>query len=249
MQHRLVSLLHRVWHSQYQGFVLLALMLLVMPGTLLAKQTVLVMGDSLSAAYNLPAEQGWVAMTAARMKTSHPNWRVVNASISGETTSGGLSRFPAALKQHKPNLVIIELGANDALRGLPLAMSRKNLQSMIRQAKAAKAKVLLIGMQMPPNYGKIYTEGFANNYRDLAKQEKTAFLQFLLQPIATDRKYFLPDQVHPNAKGQVKLRDHVWVVLKGMLSGRTPVFARMLPLIIRADTRDCSYQNHWHADV
>ena len=217
MQHRLVSLLHRVWHSQYQGFVLLALMLLVMPGTLLAKQTVLVMGDSLSAAYNLPAEQGWVAMTAARMKTSHPNWRVVNASISGETTSGGLSRFPAALKQHKPNLVIIELGANDALRGLPLAMSRKNLQSMIRQAKAAKAKVLLIGMQMPPNYGKIYTEGFANNYRDLAKQEKTAFLQFLLQPIATDRKYFLPDQVHPNAKGQVKLRDHVWVVLKGML--------------------------------
>lgn len=217
MQHRLVSLLHRVWHSQYQGFVLLALMLLVMPGTLLAKQTVLVMGDSLSAAYNLPAEQGWVAMTAARMKTSHPNWRVVNASISGETTSGGLSRFPAALEQHKPNLVIIELGANDALRGLPLSFSRNNLQSMIRQAKAAKAKVLLIGMQMPPNYGKIYTEGFANNYRDLAKQEKTAFLQFLLQPIATDRKYFLPDQVHPNAKGQVKLRDHVWVVLKGML--------------------------------
>ena len=217
MQHRFAYLLHRVWHSQYQGFVLLALMLLVIPGTLLAKQTVLVMGDSLSAAYNLPAEQGWVALTAMRMKTTHPNWRVVNASISGETTSGGLSRFPAALKQHKPNLVIIELGANDALRGLPLAMSRKNLQSMIRQAKAAKAKVLLIGMQMPPNYGKIYTNGFANNYRELAKQEKTTLLPFLLQPIAIDRSYFLPDQVHPNPKGQIKLRDHVWVVLKGML--------------------------------
>jgi acyl-CoA thioesterase-1 len=217
MQHRLVSLLHRVCHSQYQGFVLLALGLMVMVAPVSAKQTLLVVGDSLSAAYNLPAEQGWVALTAARMKTSHPNWRVVNASISGETTSGGVSRFPAALKQHKPNLVIIELGANDALRGLPLSLSRQNLQSMIRQAKAAKAKVLLVGMQMPPNYGQTYTDGFANNYRDLAKQEKTTLLPFLLQPIATERSYFLPDQVHPNAKGQVKLRDHVWPVLKTLL--------------------------------
>ncbi len=217
MQQRFAYLLHRVCHSQYQGVVLFALLLLAMPGALLAKQTVLVMGDSLSAAYNLPAEQGWVALTAARMKTTHPNWQVVNASISGETTSGGVSRLPAALKQHKPNLVIIELGANDALRGLPLAMSRQNLQSMIRQAKAAKAKVLLIGMQMPPNYGKTYTNGFANNYRDLAKQEKTALLPFLLQPIATDRSYFLPDQNHPNPAGQIKVRDHVWVVLRGML--------------------------------
>ena len=217
MQHRWVSLLHRVCHNQYQGFVLLALGLLVMVGPVSAKQTILVMGDSLSAAYNLPAEQGWVALTAVRMNSTHPNWRVVNASISGETTSGGLSRLPEALKQHKPNLVIIELGANDALRGLPLAMSRQNLQRMIRQSKAAKANVLLIGMQMPPNYGKIYTEGFANNYRTLATQERTAFLPFLLQPIATGRWYFLPDQVHPNAKGQVKLRDHVWPVLKPML--------------------------------
>jgi acyl-CoA thioesterase I len=217
MQQRFAYLLHRVWHSQYQGFVLLVLGLMVMVGPVSAKQTVLVMGDSLSAAYNLPAEQGWVALTAKRMQTTHPNWQVVNASISGETTSGGLSRLPAALKQHKPNLVIIELGANDALRGLPLALSKQNLQSMIRQAKAAKAKVLLIGMQMPPNYGKTYTNGFANNYRELAKQEKTALLPFLLQPIATDRSYFLPDQNHPNAAGQIKVRDHVWVVLKGML--------------------------------
>jgi acyl-CoA thioesterase-1 len=217
MQHRLISLIHGFCHNQYQGIVLLALGLMVMVGPVSAKQTLLVMGDSLSAAYNLPAEQGWVALTAKRMKTSNPNWRVVNASISGETTSGGLSRLPAALKQHKPNLVIIELGANDALRGLPLTLSKQNLLSMIQQSKAAKAKVLLIGMQMPPNYGKSYTDGFANNFRDLAKQEKTAFLPFLLQPIALDRKYFLPDQNHPNAAGQLKVQEHVWPVLTTLL--------------------------------
>ena len=217
MYQRLRKILHTVCHSQYQGFVLLALGLLVMSGPVSAKRTLLVMGDSLSAAYNLPAEQGWVALTAKRMKTTHPDWTVANASISGETTSGGLSRMPAALKQHKPKLVIIELGANDALRGLPLELSRRNLQSMIRQSKAAGAKVLLIGMQMPPNYGKAYTDGFVNKYRDLAKQEKTALLPFLLQPIALDRSYFLPDQVHPNAKGQIKIRDHVWPVLKATL--------------------------------
>lgn len=217
MRHRIRKLLDTVCHIQYQGFVLLALGLLVMSGPVSAKRTLLVMGDSLSAAYNLPAEQGWVSLTAKRMKSTHPDWTVANASISGETTSGGLSRLPAALKRHKPKLVIIELGANDALRGLPLDLSRRNLQGMIRLAKAANAKVLLIGMQMPPNYGKVYTDGFANNYRDLAKQEKTALLPFLLLPIALDRSYFLPDQVHPNAKGQVKLRDHVWPVLKPLL--------------------------------
>jgi acyl-CoA thioesterase I len=217
MYQRLRKILHTVCHSQYQGFVLLALGLLVISGPVSAKRTLLVMGDSLSAAYNLPAEQGWVALTAKRMKTTHPDWTVANASISGETTSGGLSRMPAALKQHKPKLVIIELGANDALRGLPLDLSRRNLQSMIRLAKAANAKVLLIGMQMPPNYGKTYTDGFVNNYRDLAKREKTALLPFLLQPIALDRSYFLPDQVHPNPKGQIKIRDHVWPALKPLL--------------------------------
>lgn len=217
MYQRIRKILHTVCHSQYQGFVLLALGLLVMSGPVSAKRTLLVMGDSLSAAYNLPAEQGWVGLTAKRMKSTHPDWTVANASISGETTSGGLSRLPAALKRHKPKLVIIELGANDALRGLPLELSRRNLQGMIHLAKAANAKVLLIGMQMPPNYGKTYTDGFANNYRNLAKQEKTALLPFLLQPIALDRSYFLPDQVHPNAKGQVKIRDHVWPALKPLL--------------------------------
>ncbi len=217
MRNRLSHVMKTVWHGQYQGFVCAVLVLLVMAGPLSAKQTALVMGDSLSAAYNLPTAQGWVALTATRMKNTHPNWQVVNASVSGETTAGGLSRLPAALKQHQPKLVIIELGANDGLRGLPLLQTRSNLSKMIRLSKAAGAKVLLIGIQMPPNYGRAYTQGFAAIYTDLAKQEKTALLPFLLQPIALDRSYFLPDQLHPNAKGQIKMRDHVWVVLKTML--------------------------------
>jgi len=217
MQNRIRSYLHAVCHKQYQGFVWLAMVLLVLSGPVSAKQTLLVMGDSLSAAYNLPAERGWVALTAARMKTTHPGWRVVNASVSGETTAGGLSRLPAALKQHKPALVILELGANDGLRGLPLLQTRSNLQAMVRLSKAQGAKVLIIGIQMPPNYGPAYAQGFAAIFPALAKQEKTALLPFLLQPIALDRSYFLPDQLHPNPKGQIKLRDHVWPALKPLL--------------------------------
>ena len=211
------KLIHVACHSRVQGCVLMLLLSITMPATAAEQKVLLVMGDSLSAAYNLPTRQGWVALSAARMKTSHPQWRVVNASISGETSSGGLSRLPAALKIHKPSLVIIELGANDGLQGLPLAQTRKNLLQMTQLSKATKAKVLLIGIQIPPNYGKAYTQGFAANYTDLAKQEKTALLPFLLAPIATDRKYFQRDQIHPTAAGQVKLRDHVWPVLKPLL--------------------------------
>ena len=211
------KLIHVACHSRVQGCVLMLLLSITMPVTAAEQKVLLVMGDSLSAAYNLPTQQGWVALSAARMKTSHPQWRVVNASISGETSSGGISRLPAALKIHKPNLVIIELGANDGLQGLPLAQTRKNLSQMIQLAKASQAKVLLIGIQIPPNYGKAYTQGFAANYTELAKQEKTALLPFLLAPIATDRKYFQRDQIHPTAAGQIKLRDHVWPVLMPLL--------------------------------
>jgi acyl-CoA thioesterase-1 len=213
----MLNRLSAVCHSKYQGFVFLALVLMVTALPVSAKQTLLVMGDSLSAAYNLPAEQGWVGLTAARMKQSHPDWQVVNASVSGETSAGGLSRLPAVLKRHTPDLVVIELGANDGLRGLPLLQTRNNLRKMIRLSKAQGAKVLLIGIRMPPNYGPAYTEGFAAIYTDLAKQEKTALLPFLLEPIALDRDHFLPDQLHPNAKGQLKLRDHVWKALKPLL--------------------------------
>ena len=211
------KLLHVACHSRVQGCVLMLLLSITMPVTAAEQKVLLVMGDSLSAAYNLPTQQGWVALSAARMKTSHPQWRVVNASISGETSSGGISRLPAALKIHKPNLVIIELGANDGLQGLPLVQTRKNLSQMIQLAKASQAKVLLIGIQIPPNYGKAYTQGFAANYSELARQEKITLLPFLLAPIATDRKYFQRDQIHPTAAGQIKLRDHVWPVLKPLL--------------------------------
>lgn len=182
-----------------------------------AARTVLVMGDSLSAAYGLSASQGWVALTAERIAQSRPGWRVVNASISGETTAGGASRIDAELKRHRPAVVVIELGANDGLRGLPLAQSRANLERMIKASQAAGAKVLLVGMRMPPNYGRDYTQGFERNFAELSRQHKTAFLPFLLEPIATDRGAFQADNLHPVAAAQPRLRDHVWGALAPML--------------------------------
>ncbi|MCY7313839.1 MAG: arylesterase [Pseudoxanthomonas sp.] len=182
-----------------------------------APRTVLVLGDSLSAAYNLRAAQGWVALTAERIKQARPGWRVVNASISGETTAGGASRIDAELKRHRPAVVVIELGANDGLRGLPLEQTRANLKRMIRASQASGAKVLLIGMRMPPNFGRDYTQGFERTFSDLAKQHKTAFLPFLLEPIALDRSAFQADNLHPVASAQPKLRDHVWSKLLPLL--------------------------------
>ncbi len=180
-------------------------------------RTVLVMGDSLSAGYGLAASQGWVALTADRIAKTKPGWRVVNASISGETTAGGAARIDGELKRNKPSVVVIELGANDGLRGLPLAQSRSNLDRMIRASKAAGAKVLLVGMRMPPNLGREYTQGFADNYSALAKQHSTALLPFLLEPIALDRNAFQSDNLHPIASAQPKLRDHVWTQLEPLL--------------------------------
>jgi acyl-CoA thioesterase I len=182
-----------------------------------AQRVVLVMGDSLSAAYGLSASQGWVALTAQKIAKEKPGWRVVNASISGETTAGGAARIAAELKRHKPAVVIIELGGNDGLRGLPLKQTRDNLTKMIFAAQDAKAKVLLIGMRLPPNYGPDYTRGFENAFRELATQHKTALLPFLLQPIMTDRNAFQGDQIHPTAAAQPKLRDHVWPTLSPLL--------------------------------
>lgn len=182
-----------------------------------AVRTVLVMGDSLSAAYGLSAAQGWVALTADRVSKTQPGWRVVNASISGETTAGGASRIAAELQRHKPAVVVIELGANDGLRGLSLNQTRANLDKMIRAAQQGKAKVLLIGMRIPPNYGPDYTRGFEANYSDLAKQYQVALLPFLLEPIVRDRANFQDDNLHPIASAQPKLRDHVWTALAPLL--------------------------------
>jgi acyl-CoA thioesterase-1 len=180
-------------------------------------KTVLVLGDSLSAAYGLPASQGWVALTGARMVKTNPGWRVVNASISGETTAGGAARIDGELKRVRPKVVVIALGANDGLRGLPLAQTKANLDRMIRASKQLGAKVLLVGMQMPPNYGRDYTQGFEANYRVLAKQHAVPLVPFLLAPIATDRASFQGDNLHPVASAQPKLRDHVWKSLGPLL--------------------------------
>ena len=213
----------RAW-NQWRMVMLALLAAFVVAGPLAAApkeqaatRTVLVMGDSLSAAYGLAASQGWVALTGVRMKQSNPGWRVVNASISGETTAGGAARIAKELKRVHPQIVVIVLGANDGLRGLPLEQTKKNLDSMILRAKAANAEVLLVGMRVPPNYGREYAEAFAANYTDLAKQYDIPLVPFLLAPIALDRASFQDDNLHPVAAAQPKLRDHVWKSLGPML--------------------------------
>lgn len=182
-----------------------------------AGPTVLVLGDSLSAGYGLAASEGWVALTAERIAKEAPGWRVVNASISGETTAGGAARIAGELARNKPAVVVLALGANDGLRGLPLEQTRENLMRMVRAAKAAGARVLLVGMRMPPNLGRAFTEGFEQNFRTVAKQEGVPLLPFLLEPIAQDRSAFQADELHPTAAVQPRLRDHVWPALAPLL--------------------------------
>jgi acyl-CoA thioesterase-1 len=209
---------YAAWQRQLQCLMVMlgfALALPVQAAT--PERTVLVMGDSLSAAYNLAPEQGWVALLDRRLASEHPGWRVVNASISGETTAGGASRIAAELTRHSPAIVVIELGANDGLRGLPLEQTRANLERMITAAGEAGARVLLIGMRLPPNYGPQYTEGFERNYVELAQAHGTALLPFLLEPIAMEREAFQADNLHPVAEAQPRLLEHVWPALEPLL--------------------------------
>lgn len=180
--------------------------------------TVLVMGDSLSAAYNLDAAQGWVALTQEKLARSHPGWRLVNASISGETSAGGAARIVGEVARLRPTVVVIELGANDGLRGLPLRDTRRNLARMIGASQALGAKVLVVGMRMPPNYGAEYTREFEKTFRELSALFDTALLPFLLEPIARERANFQADNMHPIAEAQPALRDHVWSKLEPLLN-------------------------------
>ncbi|MEZ5543967.1 MAG: arylesterase [Lysobacteraceae bacterium] len=182
-----------------------------------APRTVLVFGDSLSAAYNLSVEQGWVALLGKKLEAEKPGWRVVNASVSGETTAGGKARIARAIAEHSPAVVVLELGANDALRGLPLDQAQANLQAIIDAARAANARVLLVGVEMPPNYGPDYADAFRAMFAALAKQNETALLPFLLEPIATDLSWFQPDTIHPTAAAQPKVMEHVWPALESLL--------------------------------
>jgi acyl-CoA thioesterase-1 len=180
-------------------------------------RTVLVLGDSLSAGYGLDASQGWVTLTADRIGVAKPGWRLINASISGETSDGGASRVVHEVASILPSVVVIELGANDGLRGLPLRQTRRNLAFMIGAAQGVHAKVLLIGMRLPPNYGAEYTRQFESNYRDLAGLFHTAFVPFLLAPIMRDPNAFQADNMHPVARVQPLIRDQVWTVLAPLL--------------------------------
>jgi acyl-CoA thioesterase-1 len=171
---------------------------------------ILVMGDSLSAEYGLPRGSGWVNLLQQQLAKEGSPWSVFNASISGETSSGGLARMGDLLKQKKPGLVLLELGANDALRGLPIAESENNLRKMIQMSKKSGAKVLLFGMQIPPNYGKRYTKQFRDLYSTLATQEGITLLPFFLSGVADKPELFQADRLHPNVEAQNILYKNVW---------------------------------------
>jgi acyl-CoA thioesterase-1 len=179
---------------------------------------ILVFGDSISAGYGLPrVEQGWVELLKTRLKSQGYGYQVVNASVSGETTAGGLARLPRALEVHHPSIVILELGGNDGLRALPIAQMRANLTQMVALASAGGAKVLLLGMRMPPNYGPQYTEQFAMVFSDLAREKKIPVVPFLLTDIALSPSLLQGDDIHPNELGQPILLDNVWPALKPLL--------------------------------
>ncbi len=190
------------------------------PAVAATPKTIVILGDSLSAEYGLARGTGWVALLEKQLKAEKIDAAVVNASISGDTTSGGRSRLPAVLAQHKPTHVIIELGGNDALRGLPLKMTEENLKAMTQAAQKAGAKVLLVGMQVPPNYGADYSARFAGTFTTVAKAEKAALVPFLLKGVA-DRpnatELFQADRIHPTAQAQPAMLANVWPELKKLL--------------------------------
>ncbi len=196
--------------------LLLWLMALAMPGYS-ASKNLLVLGDSLSAEYGLPRGSGWVALLQQRLAAGDARHQVINASISGETTAGGKARLAELLKQHRPAVLVLELGGNDGLRGLSLAATQANLREMIKSASAAGARVLLVGMQVPPNYGPDYSRRFAAMYQGLGREPGVSLVPFLLAGLDDTDKFFQPDRIHPNTRAQPVMLDNVWPVLKPLL--------------------------------
>ncbi|MFL6566053.1 MAG: arylesterase [Burkholderiales bacterium] len=182
-----------------------------------AEKSILVYGDSISAAYGMAQDRGWVALLGERLKRERPDYSVVNASVSGETSSGGLARIDAALARHRPSLVILELGGNDGLRGLPLAEMKNNLGAIIERSQKAGARVLLLGMSMPPNYGPRYTQAFQASFDELAKRYRTALVPSLMEGFGDNYALFQPDRIHPAAEAQPLLLERVWKTLQPML--------------------------------
>jgi acyl-CoA thioesterase-1 len=182
-----------------------------------AAAVLLVVGDSLSSGYGLPSGRSWVDLLQQRLLVEKLDYRVVNASISGETTLGGRNRFEALLRQHRPRVVVIELGANDGLRGQPVEAMRANLSAMVRAARKAGARVLVIGMQIPPNYGQDYTRKFHAAFTQVAQTERAALVPFLLDGFAEQRELFQSDGIHPNERAQRLMLDTVWDRLRPLL--------------------------------
>lgn len=187
------------------------------PQVLAAKPVILIYGDSLSAGYGLAQQQGWVTLLEKRINAEHYPYTVMNASISGETTSGGLSRFASTLAKTKAKIVVLELGANDGLRGLPIKNMADNLKAMIEQSKKSGAKILLLGMKIPPNYGPEYTRSFSDTYTQLSKDQKVSLVPFMLENIAAKRELIQDDGLHPNLQGQPIILENIWPSLQKLL--------------------------------
>jgi acyl-CoA thioesterase-1 len=182
-----------------------------------AEKSIVIFGDSLSAAYGIAQARGWVALLSERLKRQHPDYIVVNASISGDTSSGGASRIRKTLQQHKPALLVLELGANDGLRGLPVAQMKENLGRIIEQAQQAGARVVLVGMKLPPNYGPDYTRAFESAFGELARRYRTALVPFLLEDLAEKPELFQGDRIHPGEAAQPLMLERVWKALAPLL--------------------------------
>ena len=188
------------------------------PQVLAANPVILIYGDSLSAGYGLAQQQGWVTLLEKKIDSEHYPYTVINASISGETTSGGLSRFASTLTKTQPAVVVLELGANDGLRGLPVKNMANNLKSMIEQSKKAGAKVLLLGMKIPPNYGPKYSQSFSDTYAQLSKEHKVTLVPFMLENVAAKRELIQDDGLHPNLTGQPIILENIWPSLQRLLN-------------------------------
>ncbi|WP_257222028.1 arylesterase [Acinetobacter sp. YH12131] len=181
-------------------------------------KTIMIVGDSLSAGYGIQPQQGWVHLLQKRLEQQYPKQhKVVNASVSGETTSGALARLPKLLQTHRPDVVVIELGGNDGLRGQPPQMIQKNLANLIQHSQKAKAKVVIFGMKMPPNYGSAYSKAFENNYKVASQQYKVKLLPFFMEGIAGNKQLMQKDLIHPNAKAQPILLNNAYPYIKGAL--------------------------------
>jgi acyl-CoA thioesterase-1 len=181
-------------------------------------KTIMIVGDSLSAGYGIQPQQGWVHLLQKRLEQQYPKQhKVVNASVSGETTSGALARLPKLLQTHRPDVVVIELGGNDGLRGQPPQMIQKNLANLIQHSQKAKAKVVIFGMKMPPNYGSAYSKAFENNYKVVSQQYKVKLLPFFMEGVAGNKQLMQKDLIHPNAKAQPILLNNAYPYIKGAL--------------------------------